>query len=381
MSPQPSASGPQLIWIEDDAGLARLVEQLRGEPRIAFDTESNSMHAYRERICLVQVSWPGVDALVDALAVDLRPLGEVFGDPAVLKVMHGADYDVLCLRRQLDLRIANLFDTMIAARVLRWERCGLGSILEEHFGISADKKMQRFDWGRRPLPPEAIEYARIDTRWLLALADAQAEALAEAPEREDVFRHACERQVAVEPREAPPVGDPWRLKRFRKLPPEVQAIAASLVRMREEIAAELDRPLFKVMPDDVLVALAERPPRDRRELAANRRLHPRLRRQSADLVLAAIEAGRASGPPEPPAAEPRPPADVAQRFDALRGWRKQTAESAELEPELVVSKAALWGLAIADPETPGGLEGIAELDDWERSRHGASLLACLAALR
>ena len=372
---------PDVTWVDDADGLDRLVQELRAEQRIAFDTESNSMHAYRERICLVQVSWAAGDALVDPLAVDLRPLAPVLESREIQKVMHGADYDVLCLRRQLDVRVHNLFDTMIAARVLRWERCGLGPILEERFGVRADKKMQRFDWGMRPLPQDALEYARQDTRWLLALADAQAEALAEAPERHDVFAHACVRQAGVEPRPAGPVPDPWRIKGFRKLAGPERAIAAALATVREALAEELDRPLFKVMPDDVLLAMAKRIPRDRREIASNRRLHPKLRRQHADRLLAAIAAGREAEPPEPPPEEPRPPADVAARFDALRAWRKALAEAEELEPDLVVSKAAMWSLAQADPATPDALDAIAELDDWERGRHGAAILACLQPLR
>lgn len=369
------------MWVDDASGLDRLVAELLGETRIAFDTESNSMHAYRERICLVQVSWSAGDALVDPLAVDLRPLAAVLEAPQIQKVMHGADYDVLCLRRQLHVRVRNLFDTMIAARVLRWERCGLGPILEERFGVRADKKMQRFDWGVRPLPNEAVEYARQDTRWLLALADAQAEALAEAPDRHDVFAHACARQAAVEPRPPAPVPDPWRIKGFRKLPGPERAIAAALASVREALAEELDRPLFKVMPDDVLLAMARRVPGERREIASNRRLHPKLRRQHADRLLAAIAAARDAEPPEPPPEEPRPASDVAARFDALRAWRKAIAEAQELEPDLVVSKAAMWSLAHADPTTPDALEAIAELDDWERARYGAPILACLAVQR
>lgn len=372
---------PDVKWVDDAAGLDGLVEQLLGEPRIAFDTESNSMHAYRERVCLLQVSWSGGDALIDPLAVDPRPLGALLEAPHVQKVMHGADYDVLCLRRQHGIRVCNLFDTMIAARVLRWERCGLGPILEERFGVRADKRMQRFDWGVRPLPTDALDYAIEDTRWLFALADTQREELARVPDRHDVFVHACERQAAVLPRPAGPVPDPWRIKGFRKLPDPERAIAASLATVREALAEELDRPLFKVMPDDVLLQLARRAPRARREISANRRLHPKLRRQHADRLLAAIEAGRSAAPPQPPPEEPRPPADVAGRFEALRAWRKALAESAELEPDLVVPKAALWALAIADPATAAALESIAELDDWERARHGAAILACLAGQR
>jgi ribonuclease D len=369
-------------WIDDAAGLNALVARLRSVSRFAFDTESNSMHAYRESVCLLQISLPdGEDAVIDPLAVDPAPLADALADPAITKLMHGADYDVLCLQRQYGMVIRNLFDTNIAARVLQWDSRGLGALLQEHFGVTANKKMQRFDWGRRPLPREAIEYARHDTHWLMALADLQAEQLDAEPARRDVFDHTCVRQAAVLPRVIPSGPDPWRIKGFAKLPVVVRARAAGLVSLREQLAEALDKPLFKVIPDDVIVSLSRDPPADRAALADLRRLHPRVRRAEAGRVLEALAAGEADGPPPKPPAEPRPPAEVTARFDTLRGWRKEAAESRGLEPDLIVAKATLWAIAVADPREEADLAAIAELDAWERAQYGAELVAYLERAR
>ncbi len=370
-----------MTWVDDEAGLAALVSRMNAAPSLALDTESNSMHAYRERVCLLQVTLPdGEDAVIDPLAVDPTPLAAPLGDDAIVKIMHGADYDVLSLQRQYSLTIRNLFDTNIAARVLQWESRGLGALLAEHFGFHADKKMQRFDWGRRPLPRSAVEYARYDTHWLHALAQIQREALAADPARREVFEHACLRQAAVVPRSIATGPDPWRIKGFLKLPAVVQARAAALVELREVLAADLDQPLFKVMPDDALVGLARNPPTNAAAVAGLRRLHPRVRRAAGSRILAAIEAGEAAGPPARPTAT-RPPAEVTARFDALRGWRKDTAQAHGLEPDLVLSKAALWALAESDPATEVALAAVDELDDWERDRYGRALLGVLDELR
>lgn len=365
-------------YVDTPAGLEALAERLRAAPRFALDTESNSMHAYRERICLVQVSLPELDAIVDPLAVDLRPLGPVLADPAIEKVMHGADYDILCFKRELGLSLAGLHDTMIAARVLGWPAHGLGAILLERFGVRLDKRMQRFDWGQRPLPDAALEYARHDTRLLLALRELQVAEL-DAAGHADELAHACLRQTRVEPRpsRADALGM-WRIKGARDLPPAGRAVLYAVHELREAVAAELDRPVFRVMTDEVLMALARRPPTDEAELTDVRGLHPALRGSGRARLQEAIEAGLAAEPPRPPV-DRGPSREVMARFEALRAWRKAAAAERGVDPDLVVGKDALMAVAIADPHTSEELRACEALDEWELPRYGAAVLRALRA--
>lgn len=365
---------PEPAWVDTIAELDALLSRLRAAPRFAIDTESNSMHAYRERICLVQVSVPGHDALVDPLAVDIAPLGELLADPAITKVMHGADYDILCFKRQYEFTFAGLFDTMIAARALGWKGYGLGAILRDRYGFAANKKMQRFDWGQRPLPEHAVDYARYDTHYLLDLADAQQEELEQA-ERQDVAQHAFLRQTQVEPRpsKAELLG-PWRIKGSRELPAEGRGVLGALYQMRERLAEELDVPVFRVMADAVLLSLARKPPADERELGRVKGLHPRLRGRGRARVLKAIEAGRRAEPPTPPALERRTSREQSQRFDALRAWRKGFASERGLEPDLVIGKDALMAVAMAAPRDDAELRRTEALDEWELQRYGTAVL-------
>ena len=143
-------------------------------PVVAVDTEANSLYAYRERVCLIQISIPGINYLVDPLAIeDMSPLGIVFSAPHIEKVFHAADYDLIVLLRDFGFMCSSLFDTMWAARVLGWPKVGLGDILEKYYGLSVNKSYQRYNWGKRPLAPAALTYAWMDSHYLLSLRDMQ----------------------------------------------------------------------------------------------------------------------------------------------------------------------------------------------------------------
>src|SRR5512139_501768 len=166
----PGAATIEAELVETHSHLQRMVDALSQTPIIAVDTESNSLHAYREQVCLVQFSTPTTDYLVDPLALqDLSPLAPLFADPGIEKIFHAAEYDLLCLSRDFGFKFANLFDTMLAARILGRNMVGLGSLLESEFGILLDKRHQRADWGKRPLPEDQLSYARLDTHFLIPL--------------------------------------------------------------------------------------------------------------------------------------------------------------------------------------------------------------------
>ena len=169
--------GPPRL-VADPAALAELLDDVRSEPVIALDTESNSFHVYRERVCLLQISTRAADFVVDPLAVDVTPLGAVLCDGRET-VLHGADYDVRCLKREYGWRFPRLFDTMAAARRLGRPGLGLSALVEQHFGARLSKSFQRSDWGRRPLTREQIAYAALDTHFLLPLHELLTRELAE----------------------------------------------------------------------------------------------------------------------------------------------------------------------------------------------------------
>jgi ribonuclease D len=282
-----SVSPPALV--ADPESLTRLLESLRGERVVALDTESNSFHVYKERVCLLQVSSPTADWVVDPLAVDAAPLAEVFCDGREV-VLHGADYDVRCLRREYGWRFPRLFDTMAASRRLGHPGLGLSAVVEAHFGVKLSKGFQRSDWGRRPLTQEQLAYAALDTHFLLPLharltAELETRGLL-ASAREEFARIA-----AAEPRER--VFDPegWRrIKGARELDAAGARVLRALYLAREERARASDRPPFKVLGDQTLLELARVRPRTQEALRAFHGVTPNVLRRMGDAILQATQA-------------------------------------------------------------------------------------------
>ena len=283
---------PPPTFVADPGSLSTLVERLRAEPVVAVDTESNSFHVYRERICLLQISTRAEDYIVDPFAVDVTPLGGVLCDGRET-VFHGADYDVRCMKREYGWALPRLFDTMAAARRLGRAGLGLSALVESHFGVRLSKANQRSDWGRRPLSREQIAYAALDTHFLLPLRDLLAGEL-DAKGALDEARREFVRIAAAEPRERVFDAEGWRrLKGARELDPTGRKVLAALWIAREEQARASDRPPFKVLAEPTMVEIARRRPRGAAELERLPGVTPSVMRRLGDAILAAI----ASAPP------------------------------------------------------------------------------------
>lgn len=274
------------VLIADGRGLDALAEGVGREAAVALDTESNSFHVYRERVCLLQLSTPGADYVVDPFAVDVRPLGEALARREV--VLHGADYDVRCLKREFGWTLPRLFDTMAASRRLGATRLGLAALVESHCGVRLAKDHQRSDWGRRPLSAEQVRYAALDTHFLLRIhqrlrAELETRGLAEAARRE------FEQIAAVEPR--PRVFDPegWRrLQGGRGLDQAGREVLRALWIAREKRASEMDRPPFKVLGEHAMVEIARTRPADAGALGRIRGVTANVMRRMGDDILEAV---------------------------------------------------------------------------------------------
>ena len=278
---------PPPTLVADATALSDLVARLRDEPVVAFDTESNSFHVYRERVCLLQVSTRTADFVLDPLAVDPAPLGDVLCDGRET-VLHGADYDVRCLRREWGWRLPRLFDTMAAARRLGHEGLGLSALVERHFGVRLSKAFQRADWGRRPIARDLLAYAGLDTHYLLPIYDLLSQELAAKGLAEEA-RKEFDRIASVEPREK--VFDPegWRrLKGARELVAPGKVTLRALWIAREDRARADDRPPFKVLGEQAMLELARRRPRTDEELTRVPGVTPAVMRKLGPALRAAI---------------------------------------------------------------------------------------------
>jgi ribonuclease D len=373
---------PPAQYIDHDQPFRKLIHTLAQEPLLAIDTESNSLYAYRERVCLIQISTRTTDYIVDPLRIaDLSAFGPLLADRTIKKVFHAAEYDLICLKRDYGFEVHNLFDTMIAARICGRKTAGLDKLLLEFCGVQADKSHQRDDWGQRPLSKDSLRYAQMDTHYLPALYDllqAELEAKGLVIEAEETFAEYS--QVPVTNNHFDPEGF-WRIGIPADLNRRQMALLKELYLLRESLAEERDVPPFKVFNDKVLVGLAEAAPGHIDELSSVPGMTPGQIRRYGRQILHALERGKHAPNPKMP---PRPP-DIApvvvEMFTALREWRRDRAEERGVESDVVISKDALWALAYKMPTSLDDMRDIHGLGPWRLATYGQELLDVIREFR
>ena len=372
---------PDPTLVEDEEGLARLLEDLEGVEEVAVDTEADSFFSYREKVCLIQITAGGRDYLVDPLAdVDIAPLGEVLADPRRIKVFHDGEYDVLLFKREYGFEFANLFDTRIAVATLGSKSPGLANVLEERFGVQLDKSLQRSDWSARPLSDRQIAYARLDTHYLLPLM-AELKAELEQSGRTVIVEGEC---LRLEELDAPAVAfrpDDWvRVKGARQLAPPQRRTLRELCCLRDRLAERSDLPLFKVMGNATLIALATLTPSDEHGLAEMPGLSWRQVRRFGAELLDTLKAARRLDPiarmPELPSRDGTAGLSVEalELFDRLKTWRKKRAHEEDFDSSLVLNRHALARVVRECPESIEALSRIRGVVAWQVERYGDSLV-------
>jgi ribonuclease D len=376
---------PPPIWVDTQPGFRAMLANLRGEPALAVDTESNSLYVYREQVCLIQISIPGADYLVDPLALDdLSALGPLLADPGVLKVLHGAEYDLVVLHRDFGFVLANLYDTMWASRILGWPAHGLAALLKAHFDVTLNKRYQLANWGLRPLPPAQLDYARLDTHYLLPLQAIQAQEL-EALGRWPQARHRFTKLTATrsEPKHFDP-DDFWRMSGVHGLDDVGRGVLRQLCVFRDQRARAENRPPFKVVSNQALLALSERRPQRLKDLQRVRGISRRMVNRYGRGLLTAIRRGASQPLSWAERVRPsndssgvtngRPSAACHARFEALRAWRNARAKARGVEPDLVLTNQTLWAVAHRNPRNHADLADNGLLARWQVDEFGDDLL-------
>jgi ribonuclease D len=372
---------PPPVLVDSAAGFATMIETLARQPALALDTESNSLYRYHYRVCVVQISTLDTDFLLDPLRLrDVSPLGDILADPTIQKVFHAAENDILMLKRDFDFSFANIFDTMLAARILGWRQVSLAALLLQHFSVELDKHTQLTDWSQRPLTAAQLSYARLDSRYLLPLRDRLTHALEEKKrwrEAQEAFEALPKVQYVEKPFD--PDGF-WRMKGARDLSPRELAVLRELWLWRDDQARLLDRPPFKVLGDETLVQIARVQPQHPFELP----ISPRQIDHHGVTLLQAVARGLTAALPAPPArvhnGNGRPDPQVQARFDRLRAWRAQRAAEREVDADIVMNNDALMTIARAAPTTLDSLADLHVLGAWKLREYGTELLRVLDAL-
>ena len=331
--------------IDSDPQLAAFIPQVRAADWVGLDTEADSLHAYPEKLCLIQISLPGVNDLVDPLAaLDLsRLIVALRGHELIL---HGADYDLRLLRRACGFVPKTIFDTMLAARLLGFTEFSLTSLVDRLLGIHLEKGPQTADWARRPLTERMVAYALNDVRYLKPASDSLRAAL-EAKGRVDWHRELCARLVEdCAQLRSPDLDQVWRLKGASKLDRRGLAVLRELWRWRDQEAVAANRPPYFILKHETLVALAA-------AAAHSRPVHPLLprrfpqRRQAEALaaVQRALALPRSEWPDLNRPSSRQLTAGEKHRCEQLRQRRDRHAAELGIEPSLIASRATLVALA------------------------------------
>jgi len=358
--------------------LAAAVEAMHREPAIALDTESNSFFHYPEQLCLVQIATSRAVVIVDPLAFsEVLPLKGLLASPGVQKILHAADYDVRSLDRAWGFRVANIYDTNLAARFAGMTQLGLAALAEELLGVrlNKEKRLQRSDWGRRPLSREAQEYAAADVRHLMALRvelDKRLRLLGRTGWVAEEF--TLLERIRYEPPD--PESAFLAVKGSRDLSPRGLAVLRALFAFRDLEALRQGRPHFRILGDATLVYLAAKPEAD---LAQTPGLGPAGMQRFGPSLQQAIKEGRSAPPfhrPRPAQQRARPTQELIARLQKLKAWRSALGERLSMDPSLLWPMASLERLA-GQASTLDAELGAPEVRAWQRQEFGASLRTLL----
>lgn len=364
-----------VIWVDQDTALAETLQTLKQEEQVAVDTESNSLYAYQEQVCLIQITAGSEDYVLDGLAdMDLPALGAVFADESIEKIFHAAEYDILCLKRDFGYTFNNLFDTMQAARILGIEKLGLSNLLEDLFEVNQGKSFQKANWGKRPLTDEMLYYARMDTHYLLRLRDHLYGKLEEKNLLE-LAHEDFQRLCRVEPNHKE--GQCFTtVSGYQHLEPQQLSVLEALCQFRDKLARKFDRPLFKVIGNSALMAVAQACPRNLAELKAIQEISPKLVERYADGLLEAVTTGL-KAPPIQIKAHKRPSSSYLNRLDAMKDWRKQAGVKMGVQSDIILPRDILENIVGAKPSNLEELQTLMAEIPWRYEHFGAEILAVI----
>jgi ribonuclease D len=367
-----------IVHVHSQEAVQQLGERVAAVDRVALDTEADSLHHYFEKVCLLQLSVPDGDYIVDPLAsLDLAPLLEPLKSKEL--IIQGADYDLRMMNRDYGFKASRIFDTMSAAQLLGYEKFSYAALVELNVGVVQSKHGQKADWSQRPLPEKLITYAAADTHYLFTVADKLEDELRQLG-RLEWHQEVCERLLdyVAEGMREPDPDRQWRIKGWHTLRgPRGWSYLRELWRWRDTEAQRADFPPFKVMRNETLIELAQWA-----NSGADPHYMPKLprniigrRRRLLDQAVTHAASLPQDQWPKPLGAPRRdtPPPDEAL-IARLKQIRDRVAADLKLDPGVLLPSASLSAIAIARPADIAGVQQSGDLYNWQTKLMGADLL-------
>ncbi|MCX6957003.1 MAG: HRDC domain-containing protein [Verrucomicrobiae bacterium] len=328
--------------ISSDSPFREFLTELASQPQIALDTEADSLHCYFEKLCLVQIGWPGKLQLLDPLAK--LPLTDFFEALRGKRlIFHDADYDLRLLRRSGEFPDDHIFDTMLAAKLCGESQLGLAALIKKYFDVELSKASRKANWGQRPLSDQMVEYALNDVRYLVDLADIFEERLEELG-RNEWFLQSRDRMIKatreVKQRDEETL---WRIAGYIKLPPRAWVVLRAMWQWRDAEARRWDKPPFYIMSHEEMLEIADLVSQGKKWKA------PKFSQDRATRFQEVLE--KALTIPEEEWPQEIIPVRVsitkkeADAFRKFKELRDRKAYELGLDPSIIASKASLEAIA------------------------------------
>jgi ribonuclease D len=367
--------------IDTAADLEEIAKSFEKEEAVAVDLEADSMYHYKEKVCLIQIATEKASVVVDPLAIkDLTPLNPIFSNPDIKKIFHGADYDVRSLYRDFEIRINNLFDTELACRFLGIKETGLQAVLKTFFNVNVDKKYQKKDWSKRPLPKEMMAYASKDVIYLLPLARMLIHKLKKIDRMTWVLEE-CEDLSKVRPvlsNEAPLF---MKFKGAGRLKSRSLAVLEALLQFRKRVAEKKDRPFFKIIGNESIMKITTaRPVTLRRLKNINALSNRQISMYGSGLINVVAKTLKIPDSELPVFPSQRPPVlpnGASAKIKALKFWRASKANALGIDPGMLCNNALITAIAVKNPGDSKSLETVKEMKNWQKQAFGNEIIRVL----
>jgi ribonuclease D len=367
--------------IDKTIDLQKMIRSVEKEKAVAVDLEADSMYHYKEKVCLIQIATEKASFVIDPLAIkDLAPLKPIFSDPDIKKIFHGADYDVRSLYRDFKIRINNLFDTELACRFLGIKETGLQAVLKTFFDVDVDKKYQKKDWSKRPLPKEMMAYASKDVIYLLPLARMLIHKL-EKLDRITWVLEECEDLSKVRPvlsNEGPLF---MKFKGAGRLKSRSLAVLEALLQFRKRMAEKKDRPFFKIIGNESMMKIVTARPVTLRRLKNIKALSNRqVSMYGSDLIKVVAKTLKVPESELPVFSSQKPPVlpnGVPAKIKALKSWRISKANALGIDPGILCNNVLITAIAVKNPGDSKSLETVKEMKNWQKQAFGTEIIRVL----
>jgi len=362
-------------FIDRQDQLDKAVTLLQEKGVMAIDTESSGYFTYFQDLCLIQISSGDFHCLVDPLSdIDLSRLLELFANPGIIKIFHGAASDIQLIRSTYSCSFKNVFDTLFASQMVGHESCSLQSLVKFYYGKEIDKDEQKSDWRRRPLSSAQLDYAHADTIYLEGLMKQLLDEIESKNMREEVFAE-FEDIANTPPQKRRNIDmNGWmRIPGSQKLAPQKIDQIIHLYIIREKLAREENIAPFRLLNNAGMMKLIQKKPKTIEEILGCVRIHPKMIKSDGENILNVLS-GK-SERIELPETEAVFPDGAAQAlFKDLKHWRSLISDKRGISVSLILSNKILQKLSEERPGTFEELSNLKLMNPWKLEKYGKSIL-------